>query len=119
MGRQELEQRFKNLKTLTKLMMGFPLVSLIIVALGTVGVMGLRQLKEPLRVVYEDSTVVLADIGNLVSNLGLYHDAMVAAGRVTRRSDFEDCIRPLPELRAKVLETVKAYASRPMRVTKT
>ena len=77
--------------------------------------MGLQQLKEQLRVVYEDFTVVLTDISTISSNLGLCHDAMVAAGRVTRKADFEEGIKPLPELKAKVLETVKAYASRPMR----
>lgn len=118
MGRLQLKQWFKNLKTLTKLMLGFSAVGVIIVAVGLVGVLGLQQLREQLRIVYENSTVALANLGAASSNLGLYHDAILSAGRVTRKSDFDDAIKPLPDLKAKILEPLRAYAGGQMRVTR-
>src|SRR5919106_1692687 len=104
-----LQGWFKNLKTLTKLMLGLAAVGVIMIAVGIVGLLGLQTLRDQLRIVYESSTVSLANLGTTSSTLGQYHDALLNAGRVTRKLDFDDAIKPLPELRTKTLNRLKAY----------
>ena len=102
---------FRNLKTLTKVMLGFAAVGVIIVVVGLVGVMGLQQVGNQLRIVYENSTVSLANLGIMSSNLGLYHDGVLRAGRVSGKAEFENTRRALPALKRKTLEPFEAYAS--------
>ncbi|MBI4401869.1 MAG: HAMP domain-containing protein [Nitrospirae bacterium] len=108
---------FKNLRTLTKLMLGFTAVGVIIIAVGLVGMLGLQQVREQLRIVYEDSTIALANLGTMSSNLGLYHDAILQAGRAVNKSDFDDVIRPLADLKGRTLQPLQAYAGGQLRVS--
>ncbi|MDE3117760.1 MAG: HAMP domain-containing protein [Nitrospirota bacterium] len=108
---------FKDQKTLTKLMLGFSAVGVVIVAVGIVGLLGLQQLRQQLRVVYESSTVALGNLGTTSSNLGLYHDAVLTAGRATRKTDFDDAVKPLAGLKAKTLAPLQAYATGQMHVS--
>ncbi len=106
----ELQNRFRDLKTVTKLMMGFAAVGVIIVAVGLVGVLGLQTVREQLRIVYEDSTVALAELGTASSNLGLYHDALLTAGRATREAEFEETVSLLPMLKNNTLAPLQTFA---------
>ncbi len=106
----ELQNRFRDLKTVTKLMMGFAAVGVIIVAVGLVGVLGLQTVREQLRIVYEDSTVALAELGTASSNLGLYHDALLTAGRATRDAEFEETVSLLPMLKNNTLAPLQTFA---------
>src|SRR5437764_122678 len=99
----ELVAWFRNLKTLTKLMLGFSAVGVIMVAVSIIGLLGLQQLREELRTVYEGSTLSLANVGASSSSLGLYHDAVLNAGRNTRKSDFEEALRPLADFKKDIL----------------
>ncbi len=108
---------FKNLKTMTKVMLGFAAVGVIIIVVGLVGVLGLQQVRNQLRIVYEHSTVALANLGIMSSNLGLYHDAVLKAGLVTTKAELRDAMRVLPELKRKTLEPFEAYASGRLDVT--
>lgn len=118
MAQLEFHGWFKNLRTLTKLMLGFAAVGVIIVAVGLVGVRGLQQVREQLRIIYEDSTVALANLGSLSTNLGLYHDAVLQAARSINKSDFDDATRPLGELKSRTLGPLKAYTASQLRVSK-
>jgi len=108
---------FRNLKTLTKLMLGFSAVGVIMVAVGIIGLLGLQQLREELRTVYEGSTLSLANVGASSSSLGLYHDAVLNAGRITRKSDFEEALRPMADFKKDILGPLAAYGSTRLRVS--
>ena len=108
---------FKNLKTLTKLILGFSAVGVIMVAVSIIGLLGLQQLREELRTVYEGSTLSLANIGASSSSLGLYHDAILNVGRNTRKADFEDSLKPLADLKKDILGPLATYGSTELRVS--
>lgn len=110
MRRHELHCRFRDLKTVAKLMLGFAAVGVIIVAVGLVGVLGLQMVREQLRIVYENSTVALANLGTASSNLGLYHDALLTAGRATRQAEFEEAESLLPVLKNNTLVPLQTFA---------
>ncbi|WP_447974017.1 HAMP domain-containing methyl-accepting chemotaxis protein [Nitrospira sp. Kam-Ns4a] len=118
MGLRGFRQRFRDLKTQTKLMLGFAAVGAIIVAVGYVGVLGLRDLGKQLQSVYANSTVALANLGTVSSNLGLYHDAVLRAGRMTRKADFDEAIQGLPDLKSKTLAPLALYAAGEMHVSR-
>ncbi|MEW6544987.1 MAG: methyl-accepting chemotaxis protein [Nitrospirota bacterium] len=117
MAKRELHTWFRDLKTFWKLVVGFTAVGAIMVVVGVIGLLGLQQLRDQLRIVYESATVALSNIGATSSNLGLYHDAILAAGRATRKQDFDDAIRVLPELKGRTLQPLAAYATGVMHVS--
>lgn len=90
---------FNNLKTLPKLILGFSAVGVIMIMVGLVGLIGLSRLKAELQNIYDGSTVALSNTGVSSTNLGLYHDALLNAGRQSRKSDFDDAIAPLAVLK--------------------
>jgi twitching motility protein PilJ len=104
---------FRNLKTQSKLIIGFFSVTGITMMVGWAGVMGLNQMKGELQSIYDESTVFLSQTGISSTNLGLYHSTLQNAGRQTRRTDFEDAVRPLGDLKKQILgplETLQASA---------
>jgi len=106
---------FDNLKTLPKLILGFSAVGVIMIMVGLVGLIGLSRLKTELQNIYDGSTVALSNTGISSTNLGLYHDALLNAGRQTRKSDFEDAIEPLAGLKKQTMEPLQAYQGSELR----
>ncbi|NOS77345.1 MAG: methyl-accepting chemotaxis protein [Nitrospira sp.] len=106
---------FHNLKTLPKLILGFSAVGVIMIMVGLVGLIGLSRLKTELQNIYDGSTVALSNTGVSSTNLGLYHDALLNAGRQTRKSDFDDAIAPLAALKNQTLEPLQAYQGSELR----
>ncbi|MBI3357793.1 MAG: MCP four helix bundle domain-containing protein, partial [Nitrospirae bacterium] len=100
---------FQNLKTLPKLIIGFSAVSTIMIMVGLVGLFGLNKLKGELQSIYDGSTLALSNVGISSTNLGLYHSALLSTGRQTRKSDFEDAVVPLAELKKLTLAPLAAY----------
>ena len=98
--------KFKNLKTLTKLLVGIIFVAVVIVMVGYLGVVGLQQLKDKLQLVYDDSTQALADLASASSGLGLYHDAILEAGRARTKVEYDVAITPLAARKAATLEPI-------------
>ncbi len=68
---------FRNLKTLKKMLVGIILVAIVIVMVGYLGVVGLQQLRDKLQIVYDESTLSLANLAAAGSSLGLYHDSIL------------------------------------------
>jgi twitching motility protein PilJ len=99
-------EKFKNLKTLTKLLVGIIFVAVVIVLVGYLGVVGLQQLKNKLQLVYDDSTQSLADLATASSSLGLYHDAILEAGRARTKVEFDVAIKPLSVRKAATLDPI-------------
>lgn len=100
---------FRNLNTLPKLIMGFSAVGAIMILVGLVGLIGLNRLKGELQNFYDGSTLALSNAGVSSTNLGMYHDALLNAGRQTRKSDFEDAIAPLAQLKKETLGPLLSY----------
>src|SRR5712692_518311 len=99
--------KFKNLKTLTKLLVGIIFVAVVIVMVGYLGVVGLQQLKDKLQVVYDDSTQALADLASASSSLGLYHDSVLEAGRARTKVEYDVAIKPLASRKAATIESIE------------
>jgi twitching motility protein PilJ len=100
---------FQNLKTQTKLMLGFTVVGAVIILVGILGVYGLFKVRENLRVVYNESTLALANVAASSSNLGLYHDKVLEAVRARHRTEFQSLTKPLAKLKAETLDPLRAY----------
>jgi twitching motility protein PilJ len=101
-----------------KLIVGFGVLVAAILIVGFLGIQGLRKVGGQLQVVYQNSTSALANLGTASSNLGLYHDTLLSIGRATRKSDFDDAVRQLPQLERQVLEPLQLYSGGQMHVSK-
>ena len=113
-----LLDRFKNLKTLTKLMAGFSVIGVVIAIVGFLGVFGLQQVREKLRVVYDNSTQSLAALASAGSSLGLYHDSLLEASRARTRVEFDVTVKPLATRKNAMLEPIAGLAGSQLRVSK-
>lgn len=111
-------QFLRNLPTLTKLSLGFGVLIAATLLVGFLGIRGLQQVGGQLKIVYTNSTTALANLGTAISNLGLYHDTLLSVGRVTRKSDFDEAVRQLPQLKRQVLEPLQIYSSGEMHVSR-
>ena len=109
-----VQNRFRDLKTLTKLLVGIMLVAVVIAAVGYLGVVGLQQLKRTLQVVYDNSTTTLADLASSGSSLGLYHDAILEAGRARTQTELDTAIKPLTARKSGALDPIKRLAGTPL-----
>lgn len=108
---------FQNLKTLPKLILGFSAVGAIMIMVGLIGLIGLNRLKSELQNIYDGSTVALSNTGIASTNLGLYHDALLNAGRQSRKGDFDDAVAPLAELKKQTLDPLSTYQASDLRET--
>lgn len=98
----------KNLKTLPKLIVGFSCVSAMMLVVIAIALIGLNQLKGELQHIYDGSTSALSNVGVSSTNLGLYHSALLNAGRQTRKREFDETIVPLAELKRQTLAPLSA-----------
>jgi len=94
---------------LPKLLMGFGGIGALILVIGVIGWMGMQSLPATLT----GSTVMLAKLGALISNAGLYHSAVVRVAGIQQKEDFEAEIRPLADLRKKMLESLQEALATP------
>ena len=101
---------FGNLKTLWKLILGFAAVAMVMFVVGLAGLLGLQQVRDQLRIVYENSTLALVNVGESSTNLGLYHDALLNAGRTTKLENFQHALKPLAAYKRQTLAPLAALA---------
>ncbi len=99
---------FQNLKTLSKLVVGFSAVGAIMIMVIVIGLISLNQLKGELQTIYDGSTLALSNTGITSTNLGLYHNALLSIGRQSRKRDFDDSVAPLAELKKRTLAPLEA-----------
>lgn len=100
---------FKNLKAFPKLILGVSSIGATMIVVVVIGLIGLTAMKAEMQSSYDGSTLVLSNIGGISTNLGLYHSALLNAGRHTRKRDFDDAVTPLAELKRQVLAPLDAY----------
>ncbi|MFZ3015282.1 MAG: methyl-accepting chemotaxis protein [Nitrospira sp.] len=100
---------FKNLKALHKIFIGFTVILIGMIAIGLIGVLGLHQLKNQLSSMYDESTVGISHLAVSSTNLSLYHSALLSVTDQRQKSDFDEAIIPLAELKRRTLTPLEAY----------
>lgn len=100
---------FKNLKALHKILIGFFVILVGMMAIGLIGLLGLRQLQGQLSSIYDDSTVGVSHVAVSSTNLSLYHNALLSVADQRQKSDFDEAIIPLAELKRRTLTPLEMY----------
>ncbi|MBI5672848.1 MAG: MCP four helix bundle domain-containing protein, partial [Nitrospirae bacterium] len=100
---------FKDLKALHKILIGFSIIIVGMMAIGLIGLMGLRQMKGQLSSIYDESTVGVSHVAVSSTNLSLYHNALLSVVDQRQKSDFEEAIIPLAELKRRTLAPLETY----------
>ena len=107
-----------NLTTRTKLLASFGLVSLVIFAMATFGVLTLRQLSVASQAVYVDYTVPLADFAEMGSALTNHHQILINMTNITKHADFVSEFKRLAPFREKVNRVLADYEATVFRVSR-
>ena len=100
---------FKNLKALHKILIGFSVIIVGMIAIGLIGLTGLTQLKAQLSSIYDESTVGVSHVAVSSTNLSLYHNALLSVADQRQKSDFDEAIIPLAELKRRTLMPLETY----------
>lgn len=107
-----------NLKTRTKLLLSFGLVSLVIFVMTTIGVLTLQKLSVASEVVYVDYTVPLAEFAEMGSALTSHHQILINMTNITKHADFVAEFKRLAPYREKVNQVITDYSSTVLRVSR-
>jgi twitching motility protein PilJ len=107
-----------NLKTRTKLLASFGLVSFVIVVVATVGVLTLQRLSTASQAVYVDYTIPLADFAEMGSALTSHHQILTNMTNITKHSDFVSEFKRLAPYREKVNKVISDYSATVHRVSR-
>lgn len=99
----------RNLKTRDKLLIGFSLIIIGMLAISAVGLWGLKQVKGQLQSIYDESTVGVSHTAVSSANLSLYHSALLSVAKQTHKADFDESIIPLAELKKRTLAPLQSY----------
>lgn len=100
---------FKNLKALHKILLGFSIIVIGMMAIGLIGLTGLSELKRQLSSIYDESTVGVSHVAVSSANLSLYHNALLSVVDQRQKSDFDEAIIPLAELKRRTLTPLETY----------
>jgi len=115
---QGVKNRFQDMKTKTKLLVSFGLVSVIIMIMASVGVFTLRQLSTQSQTVYADYTVPLAEFAQMGTALTKHHQILLDIASATKQGDFAQEVTKLPPLKAQIDKVVNNYKSTTLRVSR-
>jgi twitching motility protein PilJ len=118
MAKVERSNALYNLKTRTKLLMSFGLVSFVILVMATIGVVTLQKLSAASDAVYADYTVPLADFAEMGSALTSYHQILTNMTNVTKHADFVAEFKRLAPYREKVNKVITDYSATVLRVSR-
>ncbi len=119
MSRFNALQRFEDLKTKTKLLTAFGIVSFIIIIISSLGVWTNERLRQQAEAIYVDYTVPLIDFNTMLLNAGKYNKGLQDVAKATHAADFRAEVGKLAPYR-KVVETMIAkYEATLLRVSST
>jgi twitching motility protein PilJ len=107
-----------NLKTRTKLLASFGLVSFVILVMATISVLTLQQLSVASQVVYTDYTVPLAEFAEMGEALTSHHQVLTNMTNVTKHADFVSEFKRLAPYREKVNQVIANYEATVFRVSR-
>lgn len=109
---------FRDQRTETKLIVGFGLVSIIIMFLAGLGFYKLRQLASQSQAVFVDYVVPLSEFNELGTDLTDHHQILLQIASVTRKSDAEPDLAKLTSHEASIQKIVKAYEATNLRTSR-
>ncbi len=109
---------FYNLKTRTKLLISFGLVSFVIVIMAAIGVVTLQKLSEASQAVYVDYTVPLSDFAEMGAALTSHHQVLTTMTSITKHADFVAEFKRLAPYREKVNQVITDYSATVLRVSR-
>ena len=118
MAKADRSSGIYNLKTRTKLLASFGLVSFVIVVMATIGVFTLQQLSVASQVVYVDYTVPLAEFAEMGEALTSHHQVLTNMTNVTKHADFVSEFKRLAPYREKVNQVLANYEATVFRVSR-
>ena len=109
---------FYNLKTRTKLLISFGLVSFVIVIMAAIGVVTLQKLSEASQAVYVDYTVPLSEFAEMGAALTSHHQVLTTMTSITKHADFVAEFKRLAPYREKVNQVITDYSATVLRVSR-
>ena len=112
MARLSVLQRFEYLKTKSKLLATFGVISVIIMTMSAIGVSTLRQLATSSQTVYVDYTVPLAEFAEMGTALTTHHQILTGIAGVTRQADLIADVTRLSPYQAKRTRKLRGRAWR-------
>jgi twitching motility protein PilJ len=115
---QGVKNQLQDMKTQTKLMVSFGLVSIIITLMAGVGVFTLRQLSSQSQTVYADYTVPLADFAQMGTALTKHHQILLDIAAITKQADFAQEVVKLAPLKAEIEKALANYKGTTLRASR-
>ncbi len=109
---------FEDLKTRTKLISSYGVVSVIIFVMATSGVLTLRQLSAMSQAGYVDSTIPLANFAEMGTALTHHHQILTGIISVTNHNDFVSEVARLSWFRKKTNKVIADYGSTALHVSR-
>jgi twitching motility protein PilJ len=109
---------FDDLKTRTKLLASYGIVSAIIFVMATSGVLTLRQLSAMSQAVYVDYTVPLADFAEMGIALAHHQQVLTGIVSVTNHDDFVSEVARLSSYRQKTNKVIADYGNTVLRISR-
>ena len=109
---------FDDLKTRTKLISSYGIVSAIIFVVATSGVLTLRQLSVMSQAVYVGYTLPLANFAEMGTALTHHHQVLAGIVSVTNHDDFVSEVARLASFRKKTNQVIADYGSSVLRVSR-
>lgn len=109
---------FRDQRTEVKLIVGFGVISLIIMFIAGLGYFKLRQLANQSQTVYVDYVIPLADFNEVGTALTAHHQILLQIASVTRKSDAEPELGKLAKHEALIQQKIAGYESTTLRVSR-
>lgn len=112
------QEWFQDLKTQSKLMVGFGVVSVIILTMTVIGIVTLRQLSSQSQTVYVDYTIPLSDFSSMGTSLTQHHELLLDIAKTNRKDDFQKEVARLAPLKQSIMKNVSDYEVTAVRVSR-
>jgi len=117
MARLNAFQRFEDLKTQTKLLTTFGVISVIIVIISSLGVWATTRLSQHSDTIYLNYTVPLIDFNSMLFNINKYHGTLQDLARAPSAGDFKVDVAKIEPYRQQVEQLIAKYEARTLRVS--
>ena len=117
MVRPTVLQRFEDLKTQTKLLTAFGIVSVIIVIMSSLGVWTNKRISQQTDAIYVDYTVPLIDFNTMLFNLNKYHETLQDLARAPRATDFKVDVAKIGPYRQQIDQLIAKYEATSLRTS--
>jgi twitching motility protein PilJ len=115
---QGVMHRFQDLRTQSKLLVSFGVVSIIIMIMASAGIATLRQLSSQSQTVYMEYTVPLAQFAELGTALTRHHQILLDLAQATKHDDFRQDLGKLEPLKQSILKSITDYKSTTLRISR-